>query len=226
MIAGSFVLAALLSFPALAAADPLDDALDVARWLRAQGRATDRGRVWPADPEKPGETPNHLYSGSSGVVLFYLELHRITGDEAFLDEARAGADHLLATLAETLESEGPGLYTGIAGVGYVLGEAHRTTGDARYLGGVLETVNLLAGAAYASGKGVEWNEVTDIISGSAGIGLFLLDVEREIGLEPALALAVRAGDRLIELAIAAETGSKWAMSPDVPRLMPNFSHGT
>jgi lantibiotic modifying enzyme len=226
VIAGSFVLAALLSFPALAAADPLDDALDVARWLRAQGRATDRGRVWPADPEKPGETPNHLYSGSSGVVLFYLELHRITGDEAFLDEARAGADHLLATLAETLESEGPGLYTGIAGVGYVLGEAHRTTGDARYLGGVLETVNLLAGAAYASGKGVEWNEVTDIISGSAGIGLFLLDVEREIGLEPALALAVRAGDRLIELAIAAETGSKWAMSPDVPRLMPNFSHGT
>jgi lantibiotic modifying enzyme len=224
--ARSLALAGLLFLPALAAADSLKDALDVARWLQAQGRSTDGGRVWPADPQKPGETPLNLYSGSSGVVLFFLELHRITGEKAFLEEAREGADYLLATLPEAFESEGPGLYTGIAGVGFVLGEAHRATGDEKYLGGLLETVDLLMGAAYTNGKGAEWNEVSDVISGSAGIGLFLLDVEQEIGLEAALTLAVRAGDRLVERAIAAETGSKWAMSPDVPRLMPNFSHGT
>jgi lantibiotic modifying enzyme len=216
----------MLSFPAPAAANPLDDARDIARWLSVQGRSTEPGRIWPADPDKPRETPVNLYSGSSGVVLFYLELYRITGEKSFLEEARAGADHLLATLETTLDTEGPGLYTGIAGVGFVLGEAHLVTGDEKYLGGVLETVDLLSGAARTSGKGVEWNDVTDVISGSAGIGLFLLAVERELGLEAALALAVRAGDRLLERAVPAEPGAKWAMDSELPRLMPNFSHGT
>jgi lantibiotic modifying enzyme len=39
-------------------------------------------------------------------------------------------------------------------------------------------------------------------------------------------LAVRAGRRLVELGIPQRDGLKWAMDPDYPRLMPNFSHGT
>lgn len=222
----ALVLCLLLSAGPAAAAEPLNDAREIARWLTSSGRDVPEGRVWPVDPEKPDEVVAHLYSGTSGVVLFFLEAHRMTQDSAYLDQARAGADYLLSRLEETFEAEGPGLYTGVAGVGYVLDRVQAVTGEEKYLDGVLQTVELLRGGALAKGKGLEWNDVTDIISGSAGIGLFLLHVERELGLPQARELAVGAGDRLLELAIPTERGSKWAMSPGFARLMPNFSHGT
>jgi lantibiotic modifying enzyme len=207
-------------------AEPLNDVREIARWLTSSGRDVPDGRIWPVDPEKPEERVAHLYSGTSGVVLFFLEAHRLTGDAAYLDQARAGADHLLSRLDETFEAEGPGLYTGIAGVGYVLDRVEEATGEEKYLEGVLQTVELLKSEAVPKGKGVEWNDVTDVISGSAGIGLYLLHVERELGLPQARELAIAAGDRLLELAIPQEPGLKWAMSPKLARLMPNFSHGT
>jgi lantibiotic modifying enzyme len=85
---------------------------------------------------------------------------------------------------------------------------------------------LLGQRAKKAGKGVEWNDVTDIISGSAGTGLFLLYAARELGDSTAGELASAAGERLIELGQPAQGGLKWAMSPQFDRLMPNFSHGT
>ena len=41
-----------------------------------------------------------------------------------------------------------------------------------------------------------------------------------------LNLAELAGKRLIELGERIENGTRWAMDPDYPRYMPNFSHGT
>ena len=68
-----------------------------------------------------------------------------------------------------------------------------STSDARRLGG-----DLLA-RGRAVGQGVEWNESTDIISGSAGIGLALLHFDRVLELPHAREAAVRAGARLLEL---------------------------
>ena len=64
------------------------------------------------------------------------------------------------------------------------------------------------------------------MSGSAGIGLFLLAAAERTGSEPARELAVAAGRRLVELAKEAPGGLRWEMSPGFPRTMPNFSHGT
>jgi lantibiotic modifying enzyme len=123
-------------------------------------------------------------------------------------------------------TSGAGLYTGIAGSGLALLETYRAAGDERYRVGVLECVSLLEESATAVGDGVEWSEVTDIISGSAGVGLFLLRVDQELGSETARELAVAAGHRLVEQAIATDTGLKWQMAASYDRLMPNFSHGT
>jgi lantibiotic modifying enzyme len=73
---------------------------------------------------------------------------------------------------------------------------------------------------------VQWNNSTDVISGSAGIGLFLLYAADTLKNEQATWLAIRAADRLLELGIADKGGTKWAMDPNVARMMPNFSHGT
>ncbi len=60
----------------------------------------------------------------------------------------------------------------------------------------------------------------------SGIGLFLLYAAEQLR-EPRLVdLAASAGHSLMAQAKTPEKGSKWAMSADFPRLMPNFSHGT
>ena len=68
--------------------------------------------------------------------------------------------------------------------------------------------------------------MTDIISGSAGIGLFLLYAAHELDAPDARKLAVEAGGRLVALGKEAKKGRKWRMSPGYALLMPNFSHGT
>jgi lantibiotic modifying enzyme len=72
---------------------------------------------------------------------------------------------------------------------------------------------------------VEWNDSTDIISGSAGIGLALLALSRYRTNGNAIDLANSAGSRLIERSQAVGDGRTWLISPQTPRNYPNFSHG-
>jgi lantibiotic modifying enzyme len=188
---------------------------DAARWVRASGIKTSAGTTWPSDPANLKSVNNDLYSGAPGVVLFMLELHHATGKKEYLNEARAGADALLAALDSEKAS---GLYTGIAGIGFTLGEVHRATKDEKYRDGVRTVVRLLGAR--------DWDPVTDIVGGTAGTGLFLLHAGKQLGEPSATALAARAADRLIAAGIAEHGGLKWQMTPKSPRLMPNFSHGT
>ena len=201
----------------------LDAAVEAARWIDASAITTEHGVTWPADPNDPRSVGNSLYSGSPGVVLFMLELHRATGDQKYLDRARLGANHLISGIdAETAA----GLYTGLAGVGYTLLETANVTREPKYRDAARRAAERIRVLAKDAGTGVEWGDVTDIVSGSAGTGLFLLYAAKELE-EPAYRnLAARAGHRLIELARKEGPGEKWAMTPKFPRLMPNFSHGT
>ena len=208
----------------------LDAALKAARWLRTTRVQTPQGLLWLSGPERPeglDSSPN-LYTGSSGVVLFLLELGRATGDKAYLEEAATGADFLGATLPDAPDpSRGEtGLYTGVAGIGFTLHQAFKATGNEAYRKGADRCRDLLHAAARPAGAGVEWGPVTDIVGGAAGTGLWLLQRSRETGDTASRELVARAGLRLIELGIPEEGGLKWRMAPDFPRLMPNFSHGT
>jgi lantibiotic modifying enzyme len=218
-------LSALFALPApLADVRPhLDLARDAGRWIQASAIRTPHGLTWPADPAHPDTVATDLYSGSAGVVLFFLELHRATGDRAHLDAAAAGADGLLAALEG---QTAVGLYTGLAGIGFVLAETGKATGIAKHREGARRVVALLAARATPAGDGVAWNDTTDIIDGTAGVGLFLLYAARELDLPEARALAVRAGRRLLAQGTAEAGGRKWAMTPGEPLHLPNFSHGT
>jgi lantibiotic modifying enzyme len=197
---------------------------DAARWIDSSAVRSERGVAWLADPTDPKSILTNLYTGSTGVVLYYLELHHATGDRKYLDSARAGADYLLAGLKE---EKNTGLYTGLAGIGFTLGEVARATKDTKYRDGARQVVDLLAARAVKTdGGGVEWNDTSDIIAGGAGTGLFLLHAAEAFGWTDARDLAARAGTRLIALGKPSDGGTKWAMTPSFPRLMPNFSHGT
>jgi lantibiotic modifying enzyme len=198
-------------------------ALEAARWIRASAIKTEQGITWPADPLDKKSVGATLYSGAPGIILFLIEAYHSTADDRFLQDARAASDHLLSILSNEKES---GLYVGIAGIGFTLQETFKATRDAKYRQGALKCAQLIRERAIKVGKGVEWNDSTDVIGGGAGIGLFLLYAAREFK-EPALLdLAIQDGHRLLELARDEAGGQKWAMSPGFKRLMPNFSHGT
>lgn len=215
-------------------------AIDAATWIRSTAVTSEHGTAWPADPHDTAAVVTNLYSGTPGVVLFFLELAAYTGDDSYLDDARAGADFLiarmegrgLATNEETGETipdftmQAAGFYTGLAGIGFTLEEVYKATGDQRYRDGAMRAVELIHEQAREVGDGVEWVDSTDIISGSAGTGLFLLYAAKEMGHPESMRLAGRAGRRLLEVAEEHETGLGWRMNAEYQRLMPNFSHGT
>jgi len=227
-------MAAALARPGLAGAlgrfgavdrPHLEAALRAERWIRRSRQSAGAGIVWPADPLKPASVSTELYSGTAGVVLFYLELHRATGDTAHLREAELGARYLLSTLPTDGTGEA-GLYTGLAGTAYALSMVGIGGGRREFRDGAIGALDTLIERAQPTGAGLAWNDVTDVIGGTAGIGLTLLETGRRLGTAHAIETAQHAGDRLLELGRPAEGGLTWMMSPTFPRNMPNFSHGT
>jgi lantibiotic modifying enzyme len=148
--------------------DYFEAAQQTASWLQSCALQTQAGKTWPADPRDSTTVSTNLYSGPSGIVLFFLEMYRATKNEVYLNEARAGADYLIATLPDTISQEQSGLYTGVAGIGFVLNETFKITSDKKYRDEALRCVKLLHKHAKKAGAGIEWNNVTDIIGGSAG----------------------------------------------------------
>lgn len=223
----------LFSFIGLVACSTSDSSTDpylagatqAAAWLQATALETDEGFAWAADPTD-SSVVTHLYSGSSGVVLFFLEAYRATDNLAYLAYAEAGADYLRHTLPDTLGRGDSGLYTGVAGLGYVLHETYKVTNNERYREAAEHVVALLTEGAEPTEPGVTWTPVTDIVSGSAGTGLFLLYAAEEMKATRALDVAKQAGHHLMAHQIDTPDGAKWGMMDTFPRLMPNFSHGT
>ena len=203
---------------------PRDIAIDTAKWIRSTRVTTMFGTAWPSDPANPRSLSTDLYSGSPGVILFMIELSRATGETAYLDDAKRGADDLLTKVASEPQY---GLYDGLSGIAFTLGETWRATNDEKYRKAALTAVRTLETKAIPVGKGVQWNTLTDVMSGGAGIGLFLLYADETLKAPNARALAIRAGDRLIDLGEPARGGARWARdTTSTVRQTPNFSNGT
>lgn len=194
-----------------------------ASWIRAAAVRSPEGLSWPAVPKDPESVALNLYSGTPGVVLFFLQAYYSAGKEAYLRAAREGADFLLSRMAGV---DGSGLYEGLSGIALALEETYRASGNEKYRQGFSVCLGRIKDAAAETGAGIDWGSTTDIISGSAGTGLFLIYAYHETKDRTWLDLAARAGARLVELGRPENGGLKWAMDPDFPRLMPNFSHGT
>ncbi len=234
-LAAAAALAATARAGSAAAAQPqerpyLDAALRAERWLSRHAVTTPAGVTWPADPDDPKSVQNNLYTGSPGVVLFYLELYKVTGDTKALELAKQGAAYLADAAngpgAVTAFAGGAaGLYTGLAGILYVLERTARAANEPTYREAAVSGLALLKRLARPTRSGIAWSDSNDIISGTAGIGLTLLWAADALGDGDAIVLAAAAGRTLLDNGISAKGGLTWSISPTVPRKYPNFSHG-
>jgi len=217
-------------------------------WLLAQARedAATKTAVWPQFPEHPFTTDT-LYSGTAGVVASLLTLAEITGEPRYGEAARRGVGHLLRSAVETAEglawdvawddrdervhhSRRCGLYNGSAGLAWVLlkagdlwSDAAMTKAGRRGFDWICSQLHPLAGGP--DGKFWDGGQL-DIISGSAGIMLALLDAHRITGDERYRAAARVGADGLLAAAKRAGDGWCWQSSLQGKMLYSGFSHGT
>jgi hypothetical protein len=225
----------------------IDAAAQAAAWIQHSRVTTKNGIAWPVDPKQPGVIKYDLASGSAGIVIFLLEMFRATGDQKWLDEAKLGANELMAQTQAFIDAQQFGLYTGLSGAGFALEEVHRSTNDPKYRDAAMEVVTQLHSHAKRTTLGAVWpgpSATNDILSGASGIGLFLLWVDQNIGHGPSRTLALAAGRHLLDLGIEQDGGMKWAVSggsdenrgggggvvavaPGAPATFyPNFAEGT
>ncbi len=166
-----------------------------------------------------------LYSGLSGVLVFTSEMVGAQQSLPRLRQVDGLARNVIALSSKTQDS---GLYTGLCGSAFALQCAGLATGKEEYRQAAIDCLDRVVAKAKTVGKGVQWNDSNDIISGSAGIGCTLVWASSALDNPTYLDTAKKVGDRLIELAQIAPGGLKWAVgqaSGDTGE-MPNFSHGT
>ena len=222
--------------------DFLSGAIEAARWIRSAEKESDQGTYWLPEPDHPEKAVtvspiNGIYSGGAGVVLFFLQLAKATGDPSYLDDARRGTDFLVSTwhdspAKELLPGTSLSFYTGRAGVAFVLAETWKATSEIKYRDAALAATQSIASQAKPSGNGVGWSASPGIIADGSVI-LYLLYAARTFDKEEYRALASRAGERLLELGVPrAEGGLSWKGAPatslGLPEdaYFPNFELGT
>ncbi|WP_158752235.1 lanthionine synthetase LanC family protein [Acidobacterium sp. S8] len=227
-------------------ADLLRSAKSTADWIQSAQRQDEHGVWWLPDPDHPEKlttvsATNAIYSGSAGIVLFFIELAHAAGDTKYLDIASQGADYLVATWRNFIDKPTAGLlslpgltlslYNGLSGLAFVLNVAGKATGNAKYVEAAKSATDAIVQAARPAGSGVAW-------SGAPGVGadgsivLYLLYAAHEFQNEQYRIVAKQAGDHILELAIKEQRGGlSWRGFPALPGLpkdvyFPNFEGGT
>lgn len=220
-------------------------ARDVVRWIRAA--EIDKSGVWRPELEHPEikatvSLPNGFYTGSAGLVLFFIEMAYATGDNSYLNDARRGGDYLMRSWRET--ATGPsqlpgaqfGLYTGLTGTLFVLALLWKTTGNMAYRDAARDGADVLLTAARPEGKGIAWTGWPGL-TGDGGIVLGLLALADLLGDavdgKSLRSAAIRAGDHIVEQAVPdARGGVRWLGMPAAVlgeaegSYWPNFQLGT
>jgi lantibiotic modifying enzyme len=224
----------------------LDAAIGAARAIRATGQETEHGLIWLPDPDRPDVAatitpPQTIYSGSAGIVLFFLELAQATGDQSWLEDARRSGEHIAATWHDVLaaptllpvEHINLTIGMGLAGTAFVLGTLWQATGEQHYSATARDITQHIVDQARPAGAGVEWIGAASAGLGDGAIVLYLLWAATAFEDDTLRALAVRAGRRIVDVAERDEYGNlRWVgfpverigMAPDT--YMPNFEFGT
>jgi len=199
--------------PATPGAPYVDDAVAVADWLRSLETSTPHGPAWPDDAQEPETVTASFATGVAGKVRFFLALHEVTGDAAYLADAARGADYLIGEMSVPVGVDAvppaTSFYFGLPGVCLALDAVARATGTARYETGARSCLATVKARAQARDAGVEWSaRFDDLLFGNTGTALFLLEVAERHGDATAGALAVRAGRGLIARGLADRGGRR------------------
>ncbi|MBV9275280.1 MAG: hypothetical protein JO333_15385 [Verrucomicrobia bacterium] len=181
----------------------------------------DGGSYFPSRSDLSPEDKGNLYYGNAGILLFFRELYQTTGRPEYAEAIKRGARFLNKNISDLKLY---GLYDGLAGIAFSLAQFPEdpaaAAGCSRALG------RLALERSHDQNGGTRWNNDNDVISGSAGVGLTLLALGRQLERPDLIDLAVQAGTDLLAVGQTTSHGRYWFHELKSGRQYPNFSHGT
>ena len=211
----------------------------ILNWLEETAQFRDNKVYWPVAIEND-QVSHDLYSGTAGILLFLEEAMRENGNYRMSNLVSHAGRTLCDEVSLLDENSDPGFYTGYSGIGFALLNTyvksahnhHVDAGEVRRA--ILRCIELLDQSAIEmdsdSYRAIHWNDSTDLISGSAGIGWFLITASDRFERALCKELAIAAADGLLLNAQSFEEQGiackKWMMNSEFDREMPNYSHGT
>lgn len=159
-----------------------------------------------------------LYSGLSGVVLYLAYLEKVTQDQRYDVLARAA----FKTLKRQLESHK--MSRSVGGFGGTGGIIHTYT-HLSVLWQQPELLDELDSIIETLPDVIEQEQELDIIGGSAGCLITLINLYKLAPSERTLAAAICCGDHLLSKALRMEHGIAWMNNLPASAPLAGFSHG-
>lgn len=165
-----------------------------------------------------------LYMGSAGIALFLARLYEFTGESWHGETAVAAARQIKDQLSKFSDQPAAGkwqagFYTGWSGAAWTLAE----------IGRQLENEELVEAAAVELEKAATAEPAvphTDIISGSAGLIVGLVDLAQKFDQPKYLEVALRHGEFLLNAAEKSDSGWSWeTIDLPVHNNLTGYGHG-
>ncbi|MGD2090682.1 MAG: lanthionine synthetase LanC family protein [Candidatus Aminicenantes bacterium] len=201
----------------------LDEARRIGDRLLAEAETDENGMHWKTMTMDLNRNisfikSESIYSGVSGIVLFFLELFKQTQDKRYLDAATAGMKWVI-NYCKKNPSNYYAFFTGRMGVSYTLLQMHQFTREKDYL------ENAMAIARPCKDALEDFTGVDDLINGTSGSLLGLLHlhaVSREEWIPESIDCYIR---HLVHRANHGPVGLYWDRSPQQISGLCGFSHG-
>ena len=192
-------------------------------WL--EWEAEPFGETWQPVYRALGASPTFpcsgvsLYSGSSGVMLFLARLFGVTGDRCSRDTALASVRQVLEQVRLLTGSMEVGFYNGWTGALWAIVEAGVELEEESLVDAALDELEKVAAVQPVRPS-------TDIISGSAGLVVGLVDLGLRFGRARLLDVAMQHGKFLLDAAEKSERGVSWrTLDAPVQQNLTGYGHG-
>jgi hypothetical protein len=201
----------------------LNEAKRIGDQLLQEAKTDDNGIYWETmtmdlDRNVSFKISESIYSGSSGVAYFFLELFKQAQDQRYMDAAVQGMKWVV-NYCNSNPSSYYAFFTGRMGVSYVLLRMYEFTGESRYLEQALATaracIEFLASP----------QQVNDLINGTSGALLGLMHLHAAAGEEWILEVIDAYIKHLVKSAFHGPKGLYWDRSETAISGLCGFSHG-
>ncbi len=158
-----------------------------------------------------------VYQGVAGIVLYLVELFRITNNPKIKDCIN-GALEYSYRIGKDMSNASFGFHSGRVGIAYALFKAGSLFNDDKLLNRSVEVITPLYGNAN-SDLGI------DVIGGAGGSIQPLLVIYESLNDESILQLAKDLGDNLIHIAKKEQVGFAWGFSDTDFKRLCGYAHG-
>lgn len=203
--------------------DLLNGARRIGDWLLIEAETDENGMHWKTMTMDLNHNVSFIksesiYSGVSGIALFFLELFKQTQDKRYMDAAVEGMNWTV-NYGKKYPSNFYAFFTGRMGVSYTLLQMYKFTREKEYLKNAMAIARPFKDALEDS------TGVDDLINGNSGTLLGLLHLHASTGEKWILEFIDCFIRNLVDRANHGPVGLYWDRSPQQISGLCGFSHG-